>query len=104
MKKGIVVPVRSSRMPYRVQFLPLESLESRQLLAAVAPNNFEQYMVELINRARANPAAEAARYGIDLNEGLTGGTISATPKQPLAINPDLTESSRTHSQWMIDTD
>ena len=30
----------------------------------------EQYLLELINRARLNPAAEAARYGIDLNAGL----------------------------------
>jgi uncharacterized protein YkwD len=91
-------------MPYRVWFLPIESLESRQLLAAVAPSNFEQYMIEMINRARANPAAEAARYGIDLNEGLAAGTISTAPKQPLAANANLTDSSRTHSQWMIDTD
>jgi uncharacterized protein YkwD len=91
-------------MPYRVWFLPLESLEPRRLFAAVAPSNFEQYMVELINRARANPAGEAAGYGIDLNEGLAAGTISAKAKQPLAVNPNLTDSSRTHSRWMIDTD
>ena len=33
----------------------------------------EQLVIELINRARANPAAEAARLGIDLNEGLQPG-------------------------------
>jgi len=44
----------------------VEPLESRQLFAAVAPNDLEQYMLELLNRARANPAAEAARHGIDL--------------------------------------
>ena len=61
-------------------------------------------MVELINRARANPAAEASRLGIDLNEGLAAGTISTAAKQPLAINPNLTDSATSHSQWMIDTD
>jgi uncharacterized protein YkwD len=91
-------------MPYRVQPLPIEALESRRLLAAAAPSNLEQYVVELINRGRANPAAEAARYGVDLNEGLAAGTISTARKQPLAISPYLEDSSRKHSQWMIDTD
>src|SRR5437762_2409230 len=68
------------------QILPLES---RRLLAASYPTNAEQYLIELVNRARANPTAEAALFGISLNEGLTAGTISATAKQPLAINPYL---------------
>ena len=47
-------------------------------------------MVELINRARANPSAEAARFGIDLSEGLRNGEVITTdPKQPLAINFNL---------------
>src|SRR5215212_448995 len=89
------------RRPSFAQILPLES---RRLLAAVYPSNFEQYLVELINRGRANPTAEATRYGIALNEGLTAGTITTTAKQPLAINPYLTDGARKHSQWMIDTD
>jgi hypothetical protein len=71
---------------------------------AVGPDDYEQYLLELINRGRADPAAEAARYSIDLNEGLTPGTISSDPKQPLAANPDLIDAARAHSQWMIDTD
>jgi hypothetical protein len=43
----------------------------------------EQLQLELINRARLDPVAEAARLGIDLNEGLAAGTISAAAKQPL---------------------
>ena len=82
----------------------LETLEPRSLFAAVAPTDAEQYLVELVNRARANPTAEAARFGIDLNEGLAAGTISAAPKAPLAINPFLTDSARGHSRWMIDND
>src|SRR5262249_47725161 len=77
---------------------------TRRLCAAVYPTAVEQYELELVNRARANPAGEAARFGIDLNEGLPAGTISATPKQPLAINPYVTDAARKHSQWMIDTD
>src|SRR5437868_8195706 len=80
----------------------VEALEQRQLLSAVFPTNYEQYMIELLNRARANPTGEAAMFGIDLNEGLAPGTISSAPKQPLAINPFLTDSARMHSQWMID--
>jgi uncharacterized protein YkwD len=69
--------------------------------AGVEPTAAEQYMLELINRARANPAAESASLGIDLNEGLAAGTISANVKQPLAFNPLLVDAARSHSQWMI---
>lgn len=68
------------------------------------PTVSEQYMMEMVNRARANPAAEAARLGIDLNDGLDPGTISSAPKQPLAFNRNLIQSARGHSQWMLDTD
>jgi uncharacterized protein YkwD len=80
-----------------------ERLEPRQLLSAAYPTEFDQYLLELVNRARANPAAEAAFYRIDLNEGLASGTISATAKQPLAFNPYLIDSAQKHSQWMLDT-
>jgi uncharacterized protein YkwD len=85
-------------MPY------IDSLEPRRLLSAAFPSALEQYLLELVNRARANPSAEAARYAIDLNEGLPAGTISTAAKQPLAVNPFLTDGARKHSQWMIDTD
>jgi uncharacterized protein YkwD len=83
---------------------PVEELEPRRMLASVYPSAVEQYDLELINRARANPAAEAARYGISLNEGLPSGTISTAPKQPLAMNPNALDAARKHSQWMIDHD
>ena len=63
----------------------------------------EQLMLELVNRTRANPAAEAARFGISLNEGLVPGTISTTAKPPLAFHPKLILSARNHSQWMLST-
>jgi hypothetical protein len=66
------------------------------------PTAQEVLMVELINRARLDPAAEAARYGIDLNEGLPSGTISSASKQPLAINQALFIAADGHSQAMID--
>jgi len=64
----------------------------------------EQLILELVNRARLNPAAEAQRLGISLNEGLRGGTISAAPKDPLASNESLHDAADAHSQHMLDQD
>lgn len=57
-------------------------------------------MLQMINEARANPAAEAASLGIDLNEGLSPGTISPAAKQPLAFNLQLVSAARSHDAWM----
>lgn len=72
-----------------------------QLYSHGDPVAAEQYMLQLVNRARSNPTAEATNDLIDLNEGLAPGTISAVPKPPLAFNPDLLQSARGHSQWML---
>ena len=65
----------------------------------------EQMILELVNRARLDPAAEAARYGIALNEGVPAAdTISTVSKQPLAMNETLLGTARAHSQDMIDRD
>ena len=64
----------------------------------------EQYMLELINRARLDPLAEAARYGSDLNQGLAPGTITASAKQVLAPNAALDQAAEAHSLWMLNTD
>lgn len=61
----------------------------------------EQYQLELINRARLDPLAEAARQGIDLNQGLAPGTLDGNPRQPLAANAQLTAAAEAHSQWML---
>ncbi len=63
----------------------------------------EQLMLELTNRARLDPAGEAARFGIDLNEGLAPGTLASTARQPLAMNDFLLASADGHSTWMIAT-
>ena len=60
----------------------------------------EQYMLELINRARLDPEAEAARYGIGLNDGLTEGTISAAAKEVLAPNALLESAATEHTTWL----
>src|SRR4051812_3300008 len=101
---AVVFALRQEDLPLRQPYhasVNVEPLESRRLMTVV-PTDFEQYMLELINRARANPSAEASSFEIDLNEGLTAGTITTDAKQPLAFNVALITSSRGHSQWMID--
>lgn len=69
------------------------------------PTAQDQLMLELVNRARANPQAEADRLlGGNLNEGLPAGTISTAAKQPLAFNLNLMYAANGHSQWMLDND
>jgi hypothetical protein len=82
----------------------VEHLEPRQLFTVANPTANEQYMLELINRARANPTAEAKRNSIALNEGPPGTTITTAAKQPLAFNLHLVSSARIHSQDMITHD
>ena len=64
----------------------------------------EQLMLELVNRARLDPQAEAARLHIDLNDGLTPGALTATAKPALAPNALLLDATRAHSQFMLDHD
>ncbi|WP_298864807.1 CAP domain-containing protein [uncultured Sulfitobacter sp.] len=64
----------------------------------------EQMMLELTNRARLDPLGEAARFGINLNEGLASGTINGSAKQVVAHNEILHSSAEDHSQWMLNTD
>lgn len=66
------------------------------------PTPAEQAHIEAINRARANPADEAARLGIDLNEGLDPGTLSNDPLPPLACSAQLLEAAWRHSRDMLD--
>lgn len=68
---------------------------------AVEPSAEDIYFLELINRARANPSDEATMYNIDLNEGLPSGTLTNTPRQPLAFNLKLYQAALSHSQDMI---
>lgn len=64
----------------------------------------EQLLIEMINRARLDPLGEAARFGIDLNEGLAAGTLDGSVRQVLAPNAHLHKSSDAHGAWMLKTD
>ena len=68
-----------------------------------APTDYEQLILEMINRARLDPQAEADRYGIGLNQGLSAGTISPDSKQPLAYSSTLNSAAAGHSNWMLNT-
>lgn len=65
------------------------------------PTTYDQYILELINRARNAPDAEASRDGIGLNDGLQPGTLSSASEPPLAFNPDLIAAAQDHSAWML---
>jgi len=67
------------------------------------PSAADQFMLERVNAARANPQLEAdAHLGGDLNSDLAPNTIDATPKPPLAFNFNLWTAAKDHSQWMLD--
>ena len=67
------------------------------------PTAQDQYMLELVNRARANPQGEADLYlNGDLNQGLPSNTISTDAKPPLVFNFELHTAAQDHSQWMLD--
>jgi uncharacterized protein YkwD len=92
--------------PRRAMRLHLEALEDRfvpstAVAAVIDMSPAEQYMLEMINRGRANPTQEALNFGIDLNEGLAPGTISPAAKQPLAPNQALLNAIRGHLQDML---
>jgi len=69
----------------------------------------EQLFLELVNRARLDPAAEAARYGIGLNDptpdhpsDTPSSVLTPDAKQPLAYNPLLALAATRHSGDMLD--
>jgi Ca2+-binding RTX toxin-like protein len=69
---------------------------------ATEPTAQDQYMLELLNRARSTPQSEAnSLLGGNLNEGPPSENISTAPKQPLAFNLQLFQGAQGHSQWML---
>lgn len=61
-------------------------------------------MIELINRARLDPSAEAARLGVELNDGLGGARIAGRSYQPLAMESGLSDAAAAHSDWMLENE
>ena len=88
----------------RSRSLILERLEERLCLALPSMSVAEQHLHELINWARAHPSEAAARYGVELNEGLPSGTITADAKSPLARNDLLRAAVTGHVRDMVQND
>lgn len=66
------------------------------------PSALEQLMLEIINRARANPQAEVSRIGTSSGALATGASTVAV--QPLAPVLELDTAAQGHSDAMIDRD
>jgi hypothetical protein len=96
---------RPRRRQRRSALAAAQPLEVRSLLTAPFQlTDNEQLLLELINRARANPTAEAARHGIGLNDGLKPGDVSGDPQQPLAPVQMLINAASGHAADMLNRD
>ncbi len=104
--------------PSRRGFLPeVSDLEPRTLLSSMptAPTADEQYMLQLVNQARANPAADAqqlvalAQTDPVLKQATQGWDLSAfvkemssfSPEPPLAFDTGLIAASLDHDSAML---
>jgi uncharacterized protein YkwD len=102
----------------RFQFrrsLRFENLEARQLMSSGGPTDQEQYMLQLINEARTDPAAVTAQitsganltpdvqatlnyYNVNLPQ-VEQTIANATPQAPLAWNQNLANAAQGQSQY-----
>lgn len=112
-------PVRIGQKgaPVQVPPSPLSSVPTEQYSHG-NPSAEEQYVLELINRARSNPTAEGiflaettdpqvlaayAFFNIDKNK-LKTDFAGYPVRPPLAFNPKLMTAARNHGQDMYDND
>mgnify|MGYP001287488708 CR=1 FL=1 len=72
----------------------LPAFADHQPLGSIEPSADEQLGIYEINRARHDPAAYGAKAGIDLS--------AVEPRQPLAVNCNLSGSARFHAKVMLD--
>jgi hypothetical protein len=104
--------VSMARSKFR-RSLRFENLEGRQLLSSGGPTDQEQYMLQLLNEARTNPAAAAQQitsnltpevqatlqyYGVNL-QAAQQTIATATPQPPLAWNAALAVAAQGQSQY-----
>ena len=94
----------ATRRPLRPAAPAADVLEARQLLSAVPLTAAEQYFVELINRARVDPTAEAALQDTPLNEGFDTPELTGEERQILATHNQLAVASELHTLDMLDRD
>ena len=86
-----------------------------QLYSIGDPTNDEQYYLELINRARANPTAEGIRLALTTDANVLNAYSAfgvnlvlmqsqfalIAPAPPLSMNATLLDAARAHSQNML---
>jgi Cysteine-rich secretory protein family/SdrD B-like domain len=86
-----------------------------QLYSIGDPTNEEQYYLELINRARANPTAEGIRLALTTDPNVLSAYtafgvnvvlmqsqfVLIAPAPPLSMNATLMNAARAHSQNML---
>lgn len=120
----IVEPVNAPPTPPPIQhrermqapFIQASDFSPATTLYSIgSPTDEEQYYLELINRARANPTAEGLRlattthpeilsaidqYGVDL-ELMKTEFAALLVRPPLAMNVQLTNAARAHSQYQF---
>ena len=99
--------------------LRFENLEGRQLLSTAGPTDQEQYMLQLLNEARTDPAAVEAQitsaanltpdvqatlkyYNVNLQQ-VEQTIANATPQPPLAWNQALANAAQGQSQYEANT-
>jgi hypothetical protein len=90
--RSITMPLHPLALPRRTR-PRLEELEPRLPLAGFQPSAVEQFFLERLNDARANPAAYGASIGLDLS--------GVAPAPPLAFNTLLIQAARLHSLDMF---
>jgi Cysteine-rich secretory protein family len=91
------------------------NVPTTQLYSIGDPTNEEQYYLELINRARANPTAEGIRLALTTDSNVLSAYNAfgvnlvlmqaqfalIPPAPPLSMNSTLTTAARAHSQNML---
>jgi len=97
--------------------LRFENLESRRLLSSAGPTGQEQFMLQLLNEARTNPAAAAQQIGSNITpdvqatlnyyninlQATENAIASAQSQPPLAWSNLLAAAAQGHSQDMANT-
>ena len=83
--------------------LRVESLEAREVLTTVTMTDADQFLLELVNRARLDPVGELSFHSSvgDLNQGISPPSLTATPRQPLTSVQELVDAAGLHSEDML---
>ena len=90
--------VRMTR-PKTRRTLRLESLESRALLSSGGPTAEQQYMLELINMARTNPAADGRPGSSRTSTPTTRRRSSTTASTSRPSSSAIAQLDRRRSRW-----